>query len=288
MKMENSNQANKCLPDCLVIGPQKAGTTWIHQYLESRGDVGLPQGVKETFFFDRRYQRGIGWYSRHFQEADNKQRIAEVAPSYFHCTEAPTLIAQNLGSIPLICTLRHPAKRAFSLYLHLRRFGKTRGPFVEAVKQHPAILSSSRYFTNLSHWMDAFGKNKIHVLFLEDLAKDADSFTRQLCRHLDLPFLGLDPARNQRVNEAALSPNPHLAWCVKGLADLSRSFGLYGMIGIAKKVGLKEVIFGRPGKAELPKLSREDCIWFTAQLEQEIANLENLLGVDLAHWRDVA
>jgi hypothetical protein len=45
-------------PDAMVIGPMKAGTTWLYSYLISRGDVCLPEGVKETFFFDRRFNKG--------------------------------------------------------------------------------------------------------------------------------------------------------------------------------------------------------------------------------------
>ena len=71
-------------------------------------------------------------------------------------------------------------------------------------------------------------------------------------------------------------------------ADRARSAGLYGVVERAKKWGLKELIFGRPGAARLPKLSTEDCLWIQHELQDEIESLENLLEVDLSHWKPEA
>ena len=73
-------------PNFLFIGPQKTGTTWIHEYLRLSGHVVLPRGVKETHFFDKYFDKGVQWYASHFKEGD---RIVEVGASYFDKSDVP-------------------------------------------------------------------------------------------------------------------------------------------------------------------------------------------------------
>jgi hypothetical protein len=57
------NWGVKVKPEFIFVGPHKSGTTWIDNYLRSRGDVQLPIAMKETFFFDKLYDNGWDWYS---------------------------------------------------------------------------------------------------------------------------------------------------------------------------------------------------------------------------------
>ena len=162
------------LPTALVIGPMKAGTTWVNAYLAWRGDVCLPRGVKETFFFDRHSDRTTGWYAGHFRHHDPARHRAavEVAPSLFHCPEAPGRVAGTLGAVPLIVTTRDPVARAWSHYLHLRRKGYTDAPLAEAITRHPEIVAASRYEAQLARWRAAMPGSPVTVLALEDLIAD--------------------------------------------------------------------------------------------------------------------
>ena len=288
MAQRGKSAQTRKTPDFLVIGPQKSGTTWIHQYFESRGDVSLPEGVKETFFFARRYERGIDWYANHFRNCNQPQPIAEVAPSYFHSKRAAERIHQEIGTVPLVCSLRHPAKRSHSLYLHMKRFGVTRLGFRDAVAKHPVILESSRYHTHLKRWIELFGRERILVLFLETLAQDPNAYAQALCAHLRIPFKEVESSLKKPVNGAAVPLNSHLAKIVKMASDRVRSAGLYGVIERAKKLGLKELVFGRPGAVQMPKMSQEDCLWVQHELEDEIESLESLLELDLSHWKPEA
>lgn len=279
------NTTATTLPKAIVIGPAKAGTTWIHEYLGARGDVGIPMGVKETFFFDRYFSRGMDWYARHFKHCQGKSLIVEAAPTYFQCLDAPQRIMDNLGSIPLVTSLRHPAKRAYSHYLHLRRFGVTRAEFRRAVEEHPVILDASRYGTHLTRWIQMFGRDRICVLFLDTLVSDPNEFARTLVQHLGLPFETLTEEMCKPANEAAVPYSPGFARIIKSLADTARYYGLYQVVSFAKSLGLKEMIFGKPGSRELPKLSEEDEQWFLTLLVDEMSTTEELLGVDLSHWK---
>lgn len=260
------------LPNALVIGPMKAGTSWIHKYLETRGDICLPRGVKETFFFDRQFDRGVEWYASHFKKTlTSPQAIVEVAPSYFHCREAPAAVGQVLGhEIPLIVTLRDPVKRAWSHYLHLRRKGYTKLPLREAINVFPEILGASRYKTCLARWESVFGGERICVLWQEELAESPDTYAKQLCEGLTIPFKLLTGASREKQNEAAMPPSSTLASLGSKGGDFLRSYRLYSVVNFTKQLGLKNVLYGKPGARALPELSQEDADWLAAQLVDEI------------------
>ncbi len=279
-------QGSPCLPDCLVIGPQKAGTTWIHEYLRSRGDISVPRGVKETFFFDRNYHRGLKWYQRHFRKSEKDRYVVEVGASYFHCEEAPERIVADLGIVPLICTLRQPAERSFSLYLHLKRYGFTGSPFCQAIEELPEILKSSRYATILKRWISVFGRERLGVVFLETLAESPDRYVEHLCRHLDLPDYDVAQSLRVPVNKAAGFPlSSHLAQFGMKIGDSARSLGLYGAVNTAKRLGLRRLFFGRPGTAIVPQMTPEERAWVMRRISPELEELEDLLDVDLSHWK---
>lgn len=274
------------LPDALVIGPQKAGTTWIHRYLESRGDVCLPHGVKETMFFDRCFDKGEAWYDRHFHLNSQQRLTVEVAPTYFHHPRVPERVRDTLGDISLLCTLRDPAERSFSLYLHMRRYGMTAcKDFRSAVERHPEIIETSRYATHLERWFDVFGHERILVLFQEDLAERPADYTANLCRHLQIPFQEAGEALEERINAAALPASPGLAAAGQRIADGLRAAGLYPLINMAKSIGLKSVFFGR-SEGELPRLSESERRWLVGILLPEIDRLEAMLDKDLSSWRE--
>ena len=289
MRPRNTTQNRKTLPNCVVVGPQKAGNSWIDVYLRTRDDVGVSEGVTELFFFDRHYRRGIDWYAKHFANGADKKTIVEVAPTYFHSQHAPDRILQDLGTVRIVCTLRHPAKRAFSLYLHLRRYGLTRARcFREAFEREPCIQESSCYATHVSRWLDAVGRDNVLVLFLESLAADNAQYVGQLCDHLGIPVRDIPSSLNRRVNAAALPFSGTLAQVGLYAVDTLRSLGMYRVIETAKRLGLKRFFFGSPSSSELPRLSKENEVWFAAQMAEEIDALERLLQTDLSHWKSAA
>jgi len=277
------------LPTCLVIGPQRAGTTWIHEYLARHPDVTVPHGVKETFFFDRRYQRGIAWYARHFRPTVERpnQRILEVGPSYFHHPAIPARVHKHLGSIPLVCTLRNPAERSFSLYLLLRSYGLTRSTFRKAVQERPEILDTSRYCTHVKRWFEVFGRRRMLFLFQETLAADPKTYARQICEHLEIPRLPIDASLAKPVNRPSVPHSGHLARVGLHASEALRGMGAYGALEIAKKMGLKRLFYGKPGSHKLPRLTDEDRQWLVKQLGDEIDGLEEFLKVDLSHWKTI-
>jgi len=273
------------LPDTLVVGPQKAGSTWIHELLAARGDIALPRQVKETFFFDRHWDRGVAWYGEHFGPGPAAHRL-EVAPTYFHGREVPARVVATLGKIPVIVTLRDPVKRAWSLYVHMRRYGMTKLPFHEALARHPELLDSSRYATHLRRWREAVGEENVHVLLMEDLKRDPHLWADRLAEILRLPRRPIPPGLHEPVNEASAPASHTVARTGWRISMGLRSVGLHGIVEAAKKLGLKRIFFGKPGERPLPEPDPAELTRLRAELMPEIVATEELTGLDLGAWKE--
>ncbi|MBP0484460.1 sulfotransferase family protein [Sagittula salina] len=238
------------LPRAMVVGPMKAGTSWIHEYLAWRGDVCLPAGVKETFYFDRYHRRGDTWYARHFAHFDPARHasVLEVAPSLFHDPGAPERLRASLGPVPLVVTRRDPVARAWSHYQHMRRKGYTTAPLAEAIKRFPGIVAASRYDEMLARWRAALPEAPITVLGLEDLRDDPAGYLGRLCAALELPPRQ-SPQDLETANAAGVPSSFLLARAGSLAANTLRAMGGYELVNLAKKAGLKDVFFGKPSSA---------------------------------------
>jgi hypothetical protein len=269
------------LPTALVIGVQKGGTTWVYEYLRRRGDVVLPRGVKETFFFDRSHDRGLSWYERHFPDAG--RACVEVAPTYINCDEAPARVLAALGAVPVLAVLRHPAERTFSLYLHMRRYGMTRLAFREAVAEIPQLLASAQYFERLQPWRDAFGDSRVKIALFDDLRVDPAAFSLACSSALGLPPRDVPVSLPNAMNVAALPHSPMAAAIGQRIADGFRAAGLYPVVNFAKELGLKRLLFS--GGGPVPRLAAEDRAWLCEHFRPDVERLEVLLGRSLAAWK---
>jgi hypothetical protein len=278
---------NGTLPNALFAGPMKAGTSWIHAYLAARGDVCLPRQVKETFFFDKYFSRGTDWYAKRFVDYDpvRHRLVAEVAPSYFHCPEAPERVRRCLGNVPVAFTLRHPVERAFSHYLHRYRYGVTRKAIRSAIDDLPEIVEASRYATVLRRWMRCFPRTDLHILLLEELAASPNEFAASVCGPLSLPYMPPGDLGRLDKNAAAMPPSFFLARAGKRLGNALRFLGFYGVVDTAKRLGLKRVFFGGAGRGALPRLSSGDAEFLRSLLLDEILALEEMMQIDLSAWK---
>lgn len=239
------------LPKALFIGPMKSGTTWVYDYFSDRGDIAMPRQVKETFFFDRHFKRGLDWYEQQFpQITSGYSSCVEVAPSLLAYPDAPKRVAETLPGVKLIVTTRDPIARSWSHYLHMRRYGYTKSGLRQAVQQYPQIVSASRYDQHIQAWRDANPKSELHVLNFEDLKSDPEAYARSVCEILEIEYQPLSENRRSASNEASVAPSFHLARLGRRLSYALRDAGFYGTVEFAKSLGLKKLFFGRASKAK--------------------------------------
>ena len=197
------------LPNFLILGAQKAGTTALYAYLRWHPQVTGPS-FKEVSFFDRHYARGERWYRAHFP-ARRRAAIGEASPSYLLHPLAPERVAALLPGARLIALLRNPVDRAFSHYQHEVALGREQLSFEEAIAaedgrlrgevermladpayfSHPwwnyTYIARGRYAEQLERWYVVFPRERLLALFTEELGQDPGTTYRRV-----LEFLGLE------------------------------------------------------------------------------------------------
>lgn len=134
----------RVLPDFLIIGAQKAGTTSLYRYLNAHPKIRTAL-AKEVHFFDYNFGLGEKWYRAHFPTVLEKWRgdflrTGEASPYYLFYPHAPLRVNQMLPRVQLIVLLRNPVERAYSQYQHQVRLGLEELTFEEALEQEPARL----------------------------------------------------------------------------------------------------------------------------------------------------
>ncbi len=246
--------------------------------------VCTPKGVKETFFFDRYYDRGMHWYLSHFRHCNSDQIACEVAPTYFDAEEAPSRIAKECPGCRIICTLREPASRTFSLYLHMQRYGMINLPFKEALSQEPRLLSSSQYFRHVRRWIDVFGRKRVKVMIFDDMLADREAYIADLYSYVGLPWAPIPDHVRGKINQADFPRYHWLARIGQTVADRLRSVRAYWLINLCKQVGMRRLFFSG-GRQHMPTLNSEQKRWLQEYVKEEVTLLEDLIGRDLSHWR---
>ena len=195
------------LPDFLILGAQKAGTTALYAYLRWHPEITGPS-FKEVSFFDRHYAHGERWYRAHMP-ARRRSLVGEASPSYLFHPLAPGRVASMLPDALLIALLRNPVDRAFSHYQHEVALGREPLSFedaidreeermrgeVERMLREPSYFSHAwwnytyvargRYAEQLERWFVHFPRERLLVLFTEELAADTAGTYRRV-----LDFLG--------------------------------------------------------------------------------------------------
>jgi hypothetical protein len=269
------------LPQTIAVGPKRTGTTWLHGNLV--GQVGLPYGVKETQFFDKFYDRGLEWYGRHFVHCNHELPIMEVAPSYFHSQEARARIAEHIPECKIICTLRNPVDRAYSLYRLLKIYAKTKLTFEEAFETIPEFMESNRYVHHITAWQEIFGKDRVLIMIFDDLKKDPHNYLKKICDFVGIPEFSLNEEALKAPAKEALARNRHLAYWGEQLGYLLRSFQAYKVLNALKGLGLRKLLF--EGGGDLPPMRVETHEKLKAHFLTEIEGLEKINSCDLSGWK---
>lgn len=246
----------------------------------------MPDGVKEIFFFDRHYDRGIEFYKSHFHPQPEDKLIMEISTTAFDQKDAPVRVREMFGhEVKLLCPLRNPVVRSYSLYLHYLRYGIVKGSLREACFQNPQIIESSKYSKHLQRWFSYFGQDNVHLVFQEDLEENQNTYIRNVCEALDIPFIAPTAKMAERYNVTTYSGSSSIAGMAQQGADWLRKHRLYFVINLAKKAGLKRLIFGRENPdAEKTSIPGEDKLWLEEQLGEEREKLESLIG-KIPQWQ---
>ena len=251
------------LPQVLFVGPPRTGTTWIWEYLRFRGDIALPEGVKETWFFSSMFHKGVSWYASHFKPKRTCALVAEVDPTLFSHPEAPHRVRDILGSdVLIVITIRDPVKRSWSHYLHARRYGWTKAPLSQAIHEIPDIIEASRYSKHIPRWISVFGEEQVAILLYETLGFDPPEFARQLCSIIKVPYIAAPEALlRSRVNKGRDVRFAVLTRIMSKISRKIRSCRLYPIMELAKRMGIQKLLYKPLSGENLPSSEAETMLF---------------------------
>lgn len=273
------------LPNFLYIGPDKAGSSWLHDVLIGHPQIFLTP-AKDLYFFDRYFDKGVEWYAAHFDRATAQHRVVgEVCQDYLFDPDVPERIAAVLDRPRFMVTLRDPVDRAFSSYLYMLKMGQQPGSFADALRTRPELIDHGRYGSGLQRFVNTFGIDTVYVAVFDDLVADPQLFITEL-----LHWLGLDPLLLTDDMLAARLPasKPRLALfarAARAAADWTREHDGAEIVGLVKRAPLVQRVLYRPLE-EKPQMEPADAAYIYSQLEGELAQVERTFGVDLRHrWR---
>jgi Sulfotransferase domain len=219
------------LPDFLILGAQKAGTTALYAYLRWHPGVTGPSW-KEVSFFDRHYARGVSWYRGHFPVRDGGRLVGEASPGYLFHPLAPERVRATVPDARLIVLVRDPVDRALSHYHHEVALGRERLSFEDALAAEEertrgeeermvrdptyfshawwdyAYVARGRYAEQLERWLALFPRDGLLVLASEELAADTAGSYRRVLEFLGAATHDLDEyPRVYRQEYAAMAPH---------------------------------------------------------------------------------
>ncbi len=184
-------RAAGALPNLIIIGAQKCGTSGLHYHLGLHPEVSMSKPKELNFFIEERnWPRGEDWYRRHF-DPEAKVR-GEASPNYTAFPQhvgVPERMASVVPDAKLIYLLRDPLERIAAHWVHNFAKRREKGTLAETLS-HPntSYLQRSQYAMQLQQFLNHFPREQIMILDQEDFRKDRADTLRRV-----FEFAGADP-----------------------------------------------------------------------------------------------
>lgn len=249
------------LPNFIVIGAMKSGTTSLAAYLDQHPDVAVTKPKEPNFFSDPgNWDRGLSWYTSLFSSGVSFAGEASThytkSPSH---TGAPARIHRTIPSVRLIYLIRDPIDRMRSMYVH--RADKHQEPersLERAIARDQSYVDISRYGRQLEPYLELFDENQILVVTTDELRSNPQALMSRAFLHI-----GADPSATVSTDEVFFSGAGK-----KYLSDAGLS-----LARILHKSGLRSL---------LPiDIRRRGKRWFSTEITGEHLHLDELFESEL-------
>lgn len=299
------------LPNFLIIGAAKSGTSSLYYWLRNNPDIHLST-PKEPHFFEDEYERGTDYYwETYFADGWRGQRlIGEVNPAHLFLPYVPSRIRETVPDARLVAILRNPVERAFSNWWMHHSTGGERLDFDSALCANqrsieqgdslhdPAIeplwranirgrndfrrrlpllvrpyIEAGHYAIQLERYAQYYSRSRICVLLYEDYLQNPRGTARRL-----FEFLGLDPGI---AHGTPARENVALSRFSQPFFRLSHRLQLQRVLP-RKLLAVGRTALSRVGGRPVMSAAARD--WLRQHYEPHNRRLERFLGCDLRHW----
>lgn len=284
----------RTLPDFLVIGAAKAGTSALFRYMAEHPQIFMPRKEIRFFAYDAGEEarermklsgsdhfavRTLADYQALFADADPAKAWGEVAPLYLESPSAPRRIRELVPGVRLIASLRNPVKRAFSGFVMQVRAGREHRDLREAFDEGAHYVRASFYYPQVKRYLDLFPREQLLLFRYEDFLQDNEAILRRV-----FGFVGVDPAFRPALGKR------------HNVSTYPRSRFLNSLI---ENRFTREVLRPRLPKwtrrlaraaksrnlGDVPEMPREIEARLHSIFDDDIARLQDLTGLDLSSWR---
>lgn len=258
----------------LMVGCQRCGTTWTAAAIRDHPEVYLPS-KKQSYFFDRNYDKGIDWYLSRFDEVGSEHvAVGEIATGYCLPHAVPRM-AKHFPDIKLLMVMRNPTDRAYSNY-QSRKVEEHWSSFAEAIESETELLERGQYIDQIEALLEHYDDEQLLLLLYDDLHTDDIMYLKTILR-----FIGVDPDMESKLigqrKNAAVFPN---------LRKRLHQLGLDSVVHMVRKSPIGDWLRRNrknKGNAYQPMdpATREKLIEHFRPYNDR---LSKQLQVDLSHW----
>ncbi|AFZ35783.1 sulfotransferase [Stanieria cyanosphaera PCC 7437] len=275
------------LPNFIFAGAPKSASSTLFEYIKQHPDIYMCP-IKEPFFFDFNYEKGIDWYQSLFSNYQGEKIIGEATVWYMRWKSVPQRIYQTIPNSKFLFVLRNPIERAFSNY-QMDLFGgkytldQTFGYVIRNEFKDSSIdrtiVSSGFYYEQLKRFEEYFDPSNFLIILYEDLKNDLRAVEKKIYEFLDVDS-----------NFQAINPdNRMIGRCLKNEKLLIKLSQLPGFNKIWQKHRQFRKLFiyenSTINKQKIATMSKEDREYLNFVYAKHNDLLSKYINQDLSHWQ---
>jgi hypothetical protein len=276
------------VPNFLVVGAAKSGTTWLYYCLKDHPEVFVSIPKELNFFSkDSNFTKGPSWYQEYFKDVQGEVAIGEISPSYMFPPEIPSRIYDWNPHVKIIFILRNPIERAYSDFCMNLDHGIFTGNVDQELSKDKRIVQQGLYYQQIKRYLDFFPSKQILVTLYDDLKAHPDALISSI-----YTFLGVDSSFNPSSltrKENAKKPLPKYKFAYNFLRSIygqlaGMNHWVKPLVDELKRKGLFNVFYNLMRGEEPPKPSNETLRSLEEFYREDVEKLSKLLNRDLDFW----
>ena len=280
------------LPDFIIIGGQKCGTTSLHQYLQQHPDIAMSKWKELQFFADPKvWDRGLKWYASNFEFSE--ALTGEASPQYSwqpFAAEAPKRMHSVVPGAKLIYIVRDPIDRVlsqYSDYLHQSWEELELDVLIRNFAKRPNLyLEPSRYYSQIEAYLKYYKAESLRVWTMEDLSAEPLRVMKEIFAYLgvDSSFTSDDWTRPRNPQQGKRRPHALVRMLMTKGARPER--WVRERFPAFMEQPLVRLIHRTGTPIERPQLNPEQEAIMLDIFRDDVRKLRDYTGLTLANWRD--
>lgn len=283
------------LPNFIIIGAAKSGTTSIYHYLKQHPQIFMCPIKEPNFFSSNPCNYTIKEYENLYKGTIDEKAIGEASPSYLRSYETPMKIKQLIPHCKIIIILRNPMERLFSDFNYSKCLGVNRGNVDDFLRKQVKnnkgswyslgiMIKTGMYYDQVKRYIQVFGREKIKINLYEELISKSQQFILDIYKFLEVNS-SFFPNIEKIYNVGSKPIIPKLSEFIGNPPAIIKNFFkfLLPMEYIKQKQLIKRILWFNV-RSQKSLMSNETKSYLLKIYHEDILNLEQLIGKDLSDW----